>query len=155
MCGDFCNMEKFMKIAIKEAMKSSVSGDVPVGVVIVKNGKIIAKAHNEKMKKHSPTRHAEIIAIEKACKKIGDYRLEGCDMIVTKEPCLMCYGAILSARIRNVCFGAYDKKYSVLELKNMIKFNHETNMVGGVLEEECAKILTEFFSDLRNEKCKH
>lgn len=148
-------MENFMKIAIEEAKKSISSSDVPVGAVIVKNGKIIAKAHNKKMKKHSPTRHAEIIAIEKACRKIGDYRLENCDMIVTKEPCIMCYGAILSARIKNVYFGAYDKKYSILELKDVIKFNHETNLVGGVLEEECAKILTEFFSDLRNEKCKH
>lgn len=146
---------EYMKIALKEAKKAYINGDVPVGVVIVNNGKIISKAYNKKEKLNCPTKHAEIIAIEKACKVVGDYRLDTCDMYVTKEPCLMCYGAILSARIKNVYFGAYDKKYSVLDLNEHIKFNHSSNLVGGVMENECGEILTSFFNKLRSEKCKH
>lgn len=147
--------EKFMKTALTEAKRAYDNGDVPVGVVIVKDDKIIAKAYNKKAKLNNPIKHAEIIAIEKACKVVGDYRLEDCDMYVTKEPCLMCYGAILSARIKNVYFGAYDKKYSILGLNEYIKFNHSSNLMGGVMEQECSEMLSKFFSELRSEKCKH
>lgn len=148
-------MNKFMAQALKQAQIAYKNGDIPVGAVIEKDGKIIARAYNQKAKLNNPIKHAEIIAIEKACKKLGDFRLEGCNIYVTKEPCVMCYGAILSARIDKVYFGAYDKKYSISKLKDVVDFNHSVEMMGGIMEEECSKILSEFFSELRVEKCKH
>lgn len=144
--------EKYMAMAIKQAQIAYKNGDIPVGAVIEKDGKVLAKAYNKKALLKSPIKHAEILAIEKACKNIGDFRLEGANLYVTKEPCIMCFGAILSARIENVYFGAYDKKYSILEVVEKINFNHKSNLVGGIMEEKCSKILSDFFEELR---CKH
>jgi len=144
--------EKFMEIAIKEAKKAATNGDIPVGVVIVKDGKVLAKAYNKKNKLKDPTSHAEILAIKKACKKIGDFRLEDAEVYVTLEPCIMCYGALLSARVKTVYFGAYDKKYSILNLKDNFVFNHSLQLVGGVLENECGELLSSFFEKLRSDK---
>ena len=141
--------EKFMFLALKEALKAKKQDEVPVGAIIVYEGKIIAKAFNKKEKKKSSIFHAEILAILKANKKLKRWNLKGCSIYITKEPCLMCYGAILSSRIDNIYFGAYDKKYGMevekyLEL-NEKGFNHKANIQGGILEKECSHILTEFF----------
>lgn len=150
--GLFLMDEKYMAMALKQAKIAYNNGDIPVGVVIEKDGKVLAKAYNKKALLKNPIKHAEIIAIENACKKVGDFRLEGANIYVTKEPCIMCLGAILSARIDNVYFGAYDKKYSILDVVPKIQFNHKSNLVGGVMEKECSKILSDFFEELR---CKH
>ncbi len=145
--------KKFMEIALLEAMRSAKRGDVPVGAVIVKDGKIIAKAGNEKEKRKSAVFHAEILALIKAGKKLKAWNLSGCDIYVTKQPCLMCYGAILSSRIDNIYFGAYDKKYglevSKYEELNEKGFNFKAKVVGGIMEEKCGEILTKFFKDKR------
>ena len=146
--------EKFMNKAIIEAKKCFAHGDVPIGAVITQNNKIIAKAYNQKEWKKSATYHAEILAIEKACKKIGDFRLSDCDIYVTKEPCLMCLGAILSARIKNIYFGAYDKKYGTGYLAENNNFNHKSKIIGGVCSDECELLLSDFFKELRESKCK-
>lgn len=145
-------MNEYMKIALKMAEKAYKNNDIPVGAVVVKDGKIIAKAYNKKNKLNDPTCHAEILAIRKACKKIKDFRLEGVEVYVTKEPCIMCYGALLSARVKTIYFGAYDKKYTILNLNEHFSFNHKAELVGGVMEEECSKMLVEFFSKLRSDK---
>ncbi len=139
-----------MKVALKEAKKAYKKGDIPVGAVIVKDGKILAKAHNKKNQKMCATYHAELLAIEKACKKTKDYRLTDCDIYVTKEPCLMCMGGIMSARLNCLYFGAYDKKYGVVDNIDVFTFNHNCIIKGGILEDECADLLTTFFKELRN-----
>ena len=142
--------------ALKEARKALNHDDVPVGAVIVKGGKIIARAHNKKELTNQATRHAEIEAIEKASKKLNNWYLSDCDLYVTFEPCLMCCGAILNSRIDNVYFGAYDYKYGCLgSLTNVFKenkFNFTPNIKGGILETECSKLLTDFFKEKRQEK---
>ena len=143
--------DKYMDIALNMAQKAYNNKDIPVGAVIVKDDKIIAKAYNKKNKKKDPTCHAEILAIKKACKKVKDFRLEDCDVYVTKEPCIMCYGALLSARVNTIYFGAYDKKYSILEVNDHFKFNHTAKIVGGVKEKECSEMLSKFFAELRSE----
>lgn len=140
---------EFMEVALREAKKAYKNGDIPVGAVIVKDGIIISKAYNKKHKNNNPLRHAEIIAIDKACKKLGDFRLEGCEMYVTKEPCVMCFGAILSARIDKVCYGASDLKYGIVDKAEHISFNHKCEWIGGMMERECATLLTDFFRELR------
>ena len=146
---------KYMKEALKEAKKAYLKNEVPVGCVIVLNDKIIARAHNLRESKKQADAHAEILAIKKACKKIGDWRLEECSMYVTLEPCPMCSGAIINSRIRNLYFGAFDQKMgaagSVLNLFNY-KFNHQVTVFPQVMEEECSEILKDFFKDLRNNK---
>ena len=148
--------EKFMKEALKEAKKAYDKLEVPVGCVIVKDGKIIARGHNLKETKKDTTNHAEIIAIKKASKKLESWRLNECDLYVTLEPCSMCAGAIINSRIRNVYYGASDEKTgavgSVLNLFEDYTFNHKVNYKGQVLEEECEKILKDFFSELRKIK---
>ena len=148
--------EKFMKEALKEAKKAYEKLEVPVGAVIVKNGKIIARSHNLKETKKDTTKHAEILAIEKASKKLGAWRLLDCDMYVTLEPCSMCAGAIINARIKKIYIGALDEKTgaagSVLNLFEDYKFNHNVELEKGILEKECEKILKEFFKDLRKKK---
>lgn len=139
-----------MKEALKEAKKAYKNGDIPVGAVIVKDGEIIARAFNKKNKNKNPLLHAEIIAIDKACKKVGDFRLEGCEMYVTKEPCVMCFGAILSARIDKVYYGASDLKYGIVAKSDSISFNHKCAWVSGVMEKECSEMLSEFFKELRD-----
>lgn len=142
-----------MLCALKEAQKAYSKLEVPVGCVIVKAGKIIAKGHNLREKKQSVIHHAEIVAIKKASKKLGTWRLEDCDMYVTLEPCAMCSGAIIQSRIKNLYFGAYDNKSgacgSVLNLFSY-PFNHRVFVNGGMMEEECSKVLKDFFKDLRN-----
>ena len=145
--------EKFMKEALKEAKKAYDKLEVPVGCVIVKNGKIIARAHNLKETKKDTTKHAEILAIQKASKKIEAWRLLDCDMYVTLEPCSMCAGAIINSRIRNLYIGTMDKKTgaagSVLNLFEDFTFNHKVTVETGILHTQCEKILKDFFNELR------
>ena len=148
--------ELFMKEALKEAKKAYKREEVPIGAIIVKNGEIIAKAYNLKEIKHDTTEHAEIRAIKKASKKLGAWRLSDCEMYTTLEPCPMCAGAIIQARIEKVYIGAMDEKTgacgSVLNLFKDHKFNHEVEAEYGVLEKECKTILQEFFKELRKKK---
>ena len=148
--------EKFMKEALKEAKKAYEILEVPVGAVIVKDGKIIARGRNLKETKKDTTRHAEIIAIEKASKKLGAWRLLDCEMYVTLEPCSMCAGAMINSRIKKLYIGAIDEKTgavgSVLNLLEDYKFNHNIEVEKGILKEDCEKILKDFFKDLRKIK---
>lgn len=137
--------DEYMDIAMQFAIKAGKKGDVPVGAVIVKDGKILAKTYNMKNKKRNPIYHAEMIAINKACKKVKNFRLEDCDIYVTKEPCVMCLGAILSARMRKVYYGAKDKKYSNLD---NISFNHRCEYID-MQRRDCAEILEKFFKERR------
>ena len=145
----------YMKEALKEAKKAYLKGEVPVGAVIVHEGKIIARAHNLRQDKQKVTAHAEIIAIEKASKKIGSWRLEECTLYVTLEPCPMCSGAIIQARIKEVVFGAYDQKAgcagSVFDMFSY-PFNHRVIVTGGEMEEEAKKLLQQFFKEIRLKK---
>ena len=148
--------EKFMKEALKEAQKAYEKLEVPVGAVIVKDGKIIARGHNLKETKKDTTKHAEIIAIEKASKKIGAWRLLDCEMYVTLEPCSMCAGAMINSRIKKLYIGALDEKTgavgSVLNLLEDYKFNHNIEVEKEILKEDCEKILKDFFKNLRRIK---
>lgn len=139
--------EKYMRIAIDVATKSKV--EVPVGAVVVYNDKVIAMAHNTNVKTKLSTNHAEIIALNKACKKLKTNKLVDCDIYITKEPCLMCMGAIIGSRIKNVYFGCYDSKFPIVENLDNFTFNHHVNIVGGVLKEECGRLLSDFFKKLR------
>lgn len=148
--------EKYMRLAIKEAEKAKKIDEVPIGAVIVKNDKVIAKAHNLREKKQQATAHAEILAIEKACRKLGTWRLEGCTLYVTLEPCVMCTGATILARIDHVIYGAKDAKggciESCIEMYDQQGFNHYPTYESGILEEECSKLLTDFFKEKRAKK---
>ena len=148
--------EKYMKEALKEAQKAFDKWEVPVGCVIVKDGKIIARAHNIKELSNDTTKHAEILAIQKASKKLGAWRLLDCDMYVTLEPCSMCAGAIINSRISNLYYGASDEKTgavgSVLNLSDDYTFNHKVNYEKGILKDECENILKSFFKELRQKK---
>lgn len=146
------NKINFMNKAITLAKKAAAIGEIPVGAVIVCNNKVIATGYNKKETKKNALCHAEIIAINKATKKLNDYRLENCELYVTFEPCLMCVGAILSARINKVYFGCFDKRFGASELLINNKFNHTTQFEGGILEQECSNLLTNFFKELRNNK---
>lgn len=145
--------EKFMKEALKEAQKAYDKLEVPVGCVIVKDGKIISRAHNLKETKKDTTKHAEILAIQKASKKLEAWRLLDCDMYVTLEPCSMCAGAIINSRIKNLYIGTMDKKTgaagSVLNLFEDFTFNHNVTVETGILQTQCEKILKDFFKKLR------
>ena len=145
--------EKFMKEALKEAQKAYDKLEVPVGCVIVKDGKIISRAHNLKETKKDTTKHAEILAIQKASERIDAWRLLDCDMYVTLEPCSMCAGAIINSRIRNLYIGTMDKKTgaagSVLNLFEDFTFNHKVIVETGILQTQCEKILKDFFKELR------
>lgn len=142
---------KFMKAALKCAKKAFDEGEVPIGAVVVKDGKVIARGHNRRTKKQIATAHAEIEAIEKACKKLGSWRIPECELYVTLEPCPMCMGAALNARINKVYFGAPEDKGRSLtkEIASANLLNHTLEVEGGVMEEECAAILSEFFSSMR------
>ena len=148
--------EKYMKAAIKEAMKAYGLDEVPIGCVIVYEGKIIGRGYNRRNTDGSALAHAEIIAIKKACKKMGDWRLEGCTLYVTLEPCQMCSGAIIQARIPRVVIGSMNPKAgcagSVLNLLEMDGFNHKAEVDRGVLVEECSNMLKQFFKELREKK---
>lgn len=150
------NDVKYMKIALKEAQKAKKIDEVPVGAVVVKDGEIIAKAHNLREKKQMATAHAEVLAIEKACKKIGSWRLENCTLYVTLEPCPMCAGSILLSRVERVVYGASDPKGGAIEhtirLFDYSKFNHYPSIEYGILEDECGQILKDFFKEKREKK---
>lgn len=148
--------EYYMKQALKEAEKAYQKLEVPVGAVIVKDGKIIARAHNQKETKTDTTKHAEILAIQKASKKLKSWRLIDCEMYVTLEPCSMCAGAMINSRIKKVYIGAMDEKTgavgSVLNLFEDYTFNHKVEVEKGILEKECQEILKKFFKELRKLK---
>ena len=148
--------EKFMKEALKEARKAYNKLEIPVGAIIVRNGIIIARAHNVKEEKKDTTKHAEIIAIQKASKKLESWRLTDCEMYVTLEPCSMCAGALIQSRIKKVYIGAMDKKTgacgSVLNLLENYKFNHVVEVERNIYKEECENILKQFFKELRKMK---
>ncbi|MBQ9341815.1 MAG: tRNA adenosine(34) deaminase TadA [Lachnospiraceae bacterium] len=148
--------EKFMKKALAEAKKAYALDEVPIGCVIVCDDKIIARGYNRRNTDKSTLAHAELIAIKKATKKLGDWRLEGCTMYITLEPCQMCAGAIVQARIDRVVIGSMNKKAgcagSVINLLDMKEFNHQVELTKGVMEEESSKMLSEFFKELRIKK---
>ena len=146
------NHSKYMKMALKQAKKGLKKGEVPIGAVIVRDGKVIAKAHNMREKSNLATGHAEIIAIERANKAIKSWRLDSCTLYVTIEPCPMCAGAIIQSRIKNIVYGAKDIKSGAHEsVTNLfdLKFNHQVNVITGIMEEECGEIITNFFKTKR------
>ena len=142
-------MPDFMEYAIEEAKKTVK--DIPVGAIIVRDGEILAQAHNSKEQDNDITSHAEILALRKASKKLRNWRLEDCDMYVTLEPCPMCGWAILQSRIKNLYFGSYDKQYgafsSSINLRNIS--SHKTNIYGGISENICDVLLKKFFNNIR------
>ena len=148
--------ETFMRLALREAEKAAAEDEVPVGAVIVKEGRVIARAHNQKEKKNCAICHAEILAIQKATKKVGNWWLEGCTLYVTLEPCAMCAGAIVNSRLARVVYGASDARYgflgSIANLPKDYPLNHTFETTTDVLREECASILTEFFRKKREKK---
>ena len=143
--------DKFMKAALKCAQKAFDEGEVPIGAVVVLDGKVIARGHNRRTKRQVATAHAEIEAIEKACKKLKSWRIPECELYVTLEPCPMCMGAALNARIRKIYFGASEDKGRSLtqEIANANLLNHTVEIEGGVMKEECSRILSDFFSSMR------
>ncbi|MEG0468574.1 MAG: tRNA adenosine(34) deaminase TadA [Longicatena sp.] len=145
--------KRFMLDAIKEANKALAIDEVPIGCVIVKDDKIIARGYNLREKKQQSIAHAEIITIQKACKKVGSWRLEDCTLYVTLEPCPMCSGAILQSRIKRVVFGAKDPKGgcmgSCMNMYDIKGFNHYPEITSGIMEEECGLMLTNFFKEKR------
>lgn len=150
--------EKYMKEAIRQAKKAGDSLEVPIGCVIVRDGKIIARGYNRRNVDKSTLSHAELLAIRKASKKVGDWRLEDCTLYVTLEPCQMCAGAIVQARMKRVVIGSMNPKAgcagSILNLLEMDQFNHQVEVERGVLQEECSTLLSGFFKDLRRMKKK-
>ena len=147
--------EKFMKEALKEAKKALIKEEVPIGAVIVKDGKIISRAHNLREEKNDAIAHSEVLAISKACKKLNSWRLNDCDIYVTTEPCPMCAGAILNARIKNLYFGTRDEKsgavvsnVGILDLDRTF-CNHKVNYQSNILADECKSLLKDFFKKLR------
>jgi tRNA(adenine34) deaminase len=148
--------EHFMKLALEEAKKAEEIGEVPIGAVIVKDGEVIARGYNLRETTGDPTTHAEMIAIREAAARLGGWRLEGCSLYVTLEPCPMCAGAIIQSRIELVVYGADDPKAgcvgTLMDLLSDTRFNHQAEVVSGVLQEECGEILTRFFRSLRRKK---
>lgn len=148
--------QKFMREAIKQAKKAYAIDEVPIGCVIVYEGKIIARGYNRRTTDKNTLSHAELNAIRKASKKLGDWRLDDCEMYVTLEPCQMCAGAIVQARIKRVYIGCMNPKAgcagSVLNLLQVEKFNHQVEIETGILEEECSSMIKEFFRELRKKQ---
>ena len=148
--------ERFMKEAIRQAKKAWALKEVPIGCVIVSDGKITARGYNRRNTDKNTLSHAELNAIRKASKKLGDWRLEGCTMYVTLEPCQMCAGALVQSRIDEVVIGSMNPKAgcagSVLNLLEVEGFNHKVKITKGILQEECSSMLSEFFRELRQEK---
>ena len=142
-----------MRLAIEQAKLAASAGDVPIGAVIVRNGEVVASTFNEKEALRVPTAHAELLAIERAALKLDRWRLIDCDLYVTLEPCLMCAGAIVQARLRSVVYGATDPKAgavaSLYQVLGDARLNHRPMIVGGVLENECSSLIKEFFAAKR------
>lgn len=153
MDNDIKIHEKYMDVAIKLAKKAYDNGDVPIGCVIVRDGRIIARGYNKRNLKKTTLAHAELLAVSQASKKVGDWRLEDCVMYVTLEPCQMCAGAIVQARIPKVVIGCMNPKAgcagSILNMFDVKQFNHQVEVVKGVREDECSRLMKNFFADLR------
>ncbi|HTA76207.1 MAG TPA: tRNA adenosine(34) deaminase TadA [bacterium] len=145
--------EEFMREALKEAHKASRKGEVPVGAVVVKDGKIVGRGHNLTEKKQSALTHAELMAISQATKKLKSWRLVDCDLYVTLEPCTMCAGAIVLSRLKNLVYGTTDPKAGAVDSTARVmeneKLNHRVKVTSGVLKEECSSVLTTFFKEMR------
>lgn len=143
---------KFMKEALKEAKKAYLINEIPVGCVIVKDDKIIARGYNKREKNNQAIDHAEIIAIRKASKKLNSWRLDNCKMYITLEPCIMCSGAIIQSRIKDVYYGASDYRFgchkSLINIFDL-NFNHKVNLYDGILKDECGSLISSFFKELR------
>ena len=145
--------EKYMGLALLEARKAWERGEVPVGAVVVRDGEVIATGYNQPIGRHDPTAHAEIVALRAAADKLGNYRLPGCELYVTLEPCIMCSGAMMHARLSRVVYAAVDPKTgacgSVLNLFEEERLNHHTEVAGGVMAEEASSLLKAFFAERR------
>lgn len=146
--------EKFMLEAIKEAQKAYAIGEVPIGAVVVRHGEIVGRGHNQRETSKRAIAHAEILAIEDACKNLGGWRLIDCDLYVTLEPCLMCGGAIYQSRVVRLIYGAKDPKSgafgSLYDLSEDTRLNHQVTVTSGILESDCSEMLKQFFRELRN-----
>jgi tRNA(Arg) A34 adenosine deaminase TadA len=141
--------ERFMRAALGQARRATLENEVPVGAVVVRDGQVLARAHNRPIHLNDPTAHAEILALRQAARRLGNYRLSGCSLYVTIEPCAMCAGAAVQARLRRIVYGARDSKAGAcggaLKVLNHPKLNHRVEISRGVLKEECARLLREFF----------
>jgi len=150
------NQVTFMRLALREAERARREREVPVGAIVVRDGRVIARAHNRPIHLKDPTAHAEVLALRRAARKVGNYRLSGCTLYVTIEPCAMCAGAMVQARLKRVVFGASDPKAgaggSVLSVLNHPRLNHRVEVTEGVLGEDCAAILKKFFRNKRKKK---
>ncbi|KAB3535541.1 nucleoside deaminase [Bacillus safensis] len=148
--------EKFMQEAISEALKAEQIGEVPIGAIIVVDDQIVSRAHNLRESEQRSIAHAELLAIDEACKATGSWRLEDAVLYVTLEPCPMCAGAIVLSRVKKVVFGAYDPKGgcagTLMNLLDDERFNHQSEVIGGVLENQCGELLSQFFRNLRQRK---
>ena len=153
VCTIFIMRNEYMMLAYQEARKAFKEDEVPIGCVIVKDGEIIAKAHNKKVKKDCAVFHAEIECIQKACRKLGNWNLKGCDLYVTLEPCMMCTGAIVNSRIDRIFYGCKDPKggalVSNIRFNRIRNLNHYPEIKGGIMKEECSQILKDFFKNKR------
>ncbi len=149
------NHDHFLRQALKEAERAFEAGEVPVGAVVVREGKVIGRGHNQREVLRDPTAHAELLAITAAANSLGDWRLEGCTLYVTKEPCPMCAGAIVNSRLERLVFGAWDERAgccgSLYQLCRDPRFSHQVEVTGGVMEQECRALLREFFRQGRQE----
>lgn len=147
--------ERFIRLALREAERASAEGEVPVGAVVELDGRVIARAHNRPLHLKDPTAHAEILALRRAARRLGNYRLTGCSLYVTIEPCAMCAGAVVQARLRRLVYGAPDPKAgaagSVLTVLNHPRLNHKLEVLNGVLIEDCASIVRNFFKERRKD----
>lgn len=147
---------RWMKVALREAAKAAAKGEAPIGAVVVRDGEILGRGHNLRESKHDPTAHAEIVALRQGARRNAGWRLTGATLYVTLEPCIMCMGAILLARVERVVFGCYDPKGgaagSLYDLSDDCRLNHRVTLVPDVLKEECSGMLTTFFSELRKRK---
>lgn len=145
----------FMSLALKEAEKAFKKGEVPIGCIIVHDGRIVGRGHNLRETKNDPTLHAEIAAIKKASKKLSSWRLANSTVYVTVEPCIMCMGALILARVKRVVFGCHDKKWgacgSLYDISKDKRLNHRIEVVSGVMERECREVMQAFFKDLRKD----
>jgi tRNA(adenine34) deaminase len=151
--------DHWMRVALRQAERAAADGEVPVGAVVVQAGRLIARAHNRPIHLNDPTAHAEVLALRRAARKLGNYRLVGCSLYVTIEPCAMCAGAMIHARIMRLVFGARDPKAgaagSALQVLNHPKLNHRVGVESGILEEECGSLLSDFFRAKRNKDLSH
>jgi len=147
--------ERFMRMALREAERAAREEEVPVGAVLVSAGRVLARAYNRPIHLQDPSAHAEILALRRAAKKLGNYRMEGCDLYVTIEPCAMCAGAIVQARLARLVYGARDPKAgacgSVLRVLNHRKLNHQVDVAGGIMAADCASLIREFFRKRRKQ----